>query len=328
MIRSVLRARGFPTTIQEDDARALRSFFELTPREAVRHAAELGLAADETLTGADIGEANGVRTARRARVSRRRRRMCKRRAAKALAVSAAALRESSAVERERVYARLREVSARSMLAVAVLGTYYGRRGGKLRVLWRFTEAGERMLKRQVSPERQPRLLAQANESSEELLDFAHVVWNMVASRELGMPRERGNVERGASLEKQYSLPAARRRIGYLGRDRFKAMLRRKEELEGAKLILERPTKTGLVRRVVGQWTLWTTFPEAFSSELLDLWKVLTMAEAAMHVRALGIVELHVAPGHERLIRGGGLPREFDALRGKGRALTEQELLGP
>jgi hypothetical protein len=252
--------------------------------------------------------------------------MSKRRDARALAVSAPALRKSATVERERVYARLREVSARSMLAVAVLGTYYGRRGGKLRVLWRFTEAGERILKRQVSPERQPRLLAQANESSQELLDFAHVVWNMAASRELGMPRE--NVENGASLQKWYSLPAARRRVGYLGRDRFRAILRRKEELEGARLILERQTKTGLVRRVVGQWTLWTTFPEAFSSELLDLWKVLTMAEAAMHARALGIVELHVAPGHERLIRGGGLPREFDALRGRGGALNEEELLGP
>lgn len=173
------------------------------------------------------------------------------------------------------------VLALSRLASRVLGYYYGKNGGTLAVLWRFTVAGA-PLSRQKPPKpassdrppgrreikRQARVAA-ANGQAEALLAYAHLLWNLSGMRVPPFGFAPGDKLYGGRIEPRwYGLPSARQRVGLTrpGAKRLKTTLRRVEREKGVKLIHERPTKTGKVRTVVCEWALWKLFSEAFMRE--------------------------------------------------------------
>jgi hypothetical protein len=102
--------------------------------------------------------------------------------------------------------RLDKVGARSALALDVLATYYGPRGGTFGALWAMTDAGRAMLennpfrlspaelfaneraaeRRSSKPER-ARLFREANDSAEDLLAIAAALWNETAEDEAPEP---------------------------------------------------------------------------------------------------------------------------------------------
>lgn len=102
--------------------------------------------------------------------------------------------------------RLDKVGARSALALEVLATYYGPRGGTLGVLWAMTDAGRAMLennpfnlpsaelfaneraveRHSPNPERAKRF-REANDSAEDLLAIAAALWNATAEDEAPEP---------------------------------------------------------------------------------------------------------------------------------------------